>query len=219
MTDDTLAARVRSAEITHRERVYDGFFKVDRLAIRQDGPDGARDLMREVFERGHAAAVLLYDPKVDCVALVEELRAGPLAAGLGREQCFALGPVAGGIEMKDGESPEEAAIEAALREVEEEAGMAITREDLIGPLSTMVSPGGTSEVIHHFIACVDLSEVIDGSVHGLEDENEEIVTRVLRRGEARSLIGRGIQNGLTVTLLMLLETMIPAIFQNERRED
>ena len=196
------------AEIMARERVYDGIFKVDRLTIRQTGPSGENTFEREVFERGQSVAVLLYDPVADCVALVEELRAGPMAAGLAPEQWRALGPVAGGIDIVSGLSPEEDAAGAALREVEEETGIVISRDDLHGPLSTMVSPGGTSEVIHHFIACVDLSTVIDGSVHGLKIEYEEIVTRILDRDEARVLVGSGIQNGLAVTLLMLLETMI-----------
>lgn len=198
----------RIGKIMKRERAYDGFFKVDRLTVEQSGPSGTSTYTREVFERGHAAAVLLYDRQSDQVLLVEELRAGPLAAGLPSAQCWSLGPVAGGIEMKDGMCPEEAAIQAALREVEEEAGFSITREDLRGPLSTMVSPGGTSEVIHHFIACVDLSSVAHGAVHGLVEENEEIVTHLMRREDARALVGAGIQNGLAITLLMMLESMV-----------
>lgn len=207
----------RTAKITNRRRVYDGFFKMDQIEIEQDGPAGKTTYTREVFERGHSAAVLLYDPATDCIALVEELRAGPMAAGLPREQCWSLGPVAGGIELKDGDDPARAAIQTALREAEEEAGVIISEGDLKGPLSTMVSPGGTSEVIHHFIACVDLSNIIDGSVHGLKDENEEIITHVMSRGQARCMIGNGIQNGLTITLLMLLEAMIENGFRPEKQ--
>ena len=196
------------AEITARKRVYDGFFKMDKLSIRQTGPSGEHTYTREVFERGHSVAVLLYDPVSDQVALIEELRAGPLAAGLPLDKCRALGVVAGGIEARDGESPEDAARQTAIREVEEEAGIVLCSENLYGPLSTMVSPGGTSEVIHHFIACVDLAHAIDGSVHGLADENEEIITRILSREEARALVGNGIQNGLAITLLILLDRMI-----------
>jgi ADP-ribose pyrophosphatase len=198
----------KNVEVLKKARVYDGFFKVDLLEMKRTTEHGETTLVREVFERGHSASVLLFDPDMDCVLLVEELRAGPVAAGLGIDECFCLGPVAGGIEMKDGVSPEEAAIQAALREVEEESGMIITREELAGPVSTMVSPGGTSEIIHHFVAMVDLSKVVEGSVHGVASEDEEIVSKVVSRADARAMIGSGIQNGLTVTSMMMLDMLI-----------
>src|SRR3546814_15185892 len=39
-------------------------------------------MAREIFERGHAAAVLLYDPARDAVVLIEQFRPGAYAAGV-----------------------------------------------------------------------------------------------------------------------------------------
>ena len=206
-----------NAEITARKRVYDGFFKVEQLAIRQTGPSGEQNYTREVFERGNSVAVLLYDPDMDCVVLIEELRPGPLAAGLSLESCRALGPVAGTIEPDNDISLADAAVKTALREVEEETGHIILENQLRGPLSTMVSPGGTSEVIHHFIAIVDIDGMTHGSVHGLKDEHEEIITHIISREEACELIGNGIQNGLAITLLILLQRMIDNGFRAEEK--
>src|SRR6218665_1855659 len=59
------------ARIVQKDRVFDGFFKMDELTIEQDTHDGgSMTVKRLIFERGHAVAILGYDPARDEVLLV-----------------------------------------------------------------------------------------------------------------------------------------------------
>jgi ADP-ribose pyrophosphatase len=81
----------RKITILNRDRAYDGFFKIDRYRLRQEADGVSFDLTRELFERGHAAALLPYDPVLDAVLVVEEFRIGNMAAGLPEGQWFSPG--------------------------------------------------------------------------------------------------------------------------------
>ncbi len=142
---------------------YQGFFRVDRYKLRHRRFDGtwSRPLQREVFARGHAAAVLPYDPVRDKVVLIEQFRVGALAAGLSP---VVLEPVAGMIE--DGEAPEA----VARREAEEEVGCTVRRLELIGRFLT--SPGGSSETITLYCGEVDSTQA--NGLFGLDSEDEDI---------------------------------------------
>lgn len=183
------------AKIIRKERAYNGFFKVDRLLI--DPENGGAPLTREVFERGASAALLPYDPVRNRVLVVSEVRAGALAAGFD-SGLARLGPIAGSIE------PGETAIANIQHEALEEAGLDLSSARLLGGPTTMVSPGGTSEIIHHFIAVMDLPDELDGSEYGLGSENEHTVVRLMDVGVATDSIWTGVTNGLLTTLLLTL---------------
>src|SRR5215470_16536023 len=70
-------------ELIARERVYDGYFAIDRHRLRHRRFDGTwtAEFVREVIERGDSAAILLYDPERDAVVLVEQFRLPALLAG------------------------------------------------------------------------------------------------------------------------------------------
>lgn len=76
------------------------------------------EVTREIFERGHAAVLLPFDPVRDEVVLVEQIR---IAAYDTSESPWLLEMVAGMIE--DGETPED----VARREAVEEAGLVVGR--------------------------------------------------------------------------------------------
>ena len=63
-------------EIIARETVDDGFFSVVRYRFRHRRFNGemSAEVQREVFERGHAAVLLPYDPLRDEVVLIEQIR-------------------------------------------------------------------------------------------------------------------------------------------------
>jgi ADP-ribose pyrophosphatase len=92
--------------IDGHETLFQGYFRVDRYTLRhrlfRDG--WSRPIQREIFERGHAVAVLPYDPVLDSVVLIEQFRAGPLAAG---DEPWVIEAIAGIVE--DGESAEDVA--------------------------------------------------------------------------------------------------------------
>jgi ADP-ribose pyrophosphatase len=157
-----------SAIIEKRDRLYDGFLKVYRYEFDVEKHDGGRTrIVRDVMERGHAVAVLAHDPKRDEVVLGNEFRPGALVAG---DYPYTDNLVAGSI---DGD---ESVLDAAVREMREEAGLKLGNPVLIHS-GAYVSSGGTSEKIAIVYGTVDTS--LAGGVHGNESEDEDILSVVL----------------------------------------
>ena len=71
------------AELVRHEVAFQGYFKVVRYFFRHTLHEGGMSgvISREVFERGQAGAVLLYDPDRDEVVLIRLFRAGSYIAG------------------------------------------------------------------------------------------------------------------------------------------
>ncbi len=173
---------------------HDGYFRIEvyRLRHRRFGGGWTEVMTRELFERGHAAVVLPYDPARDRVVLIEQFRIGAYAAGLGP---WMIEAVAGIIEP--GEAPEE----VVRREALEEAGCAVTALEAIG--TVMPSPGGSSEILHLYCGRVDSAGV--GGLHGLEHEHEDIRAFTLPLDAALERLARGeIVNGNAVMTLQWL---------------
>lgn len=160
-------------EILKRETAFQGHFRIDRYRLRFRLHDGgmSREITRELFERGHAVAVLPYDPVRDAVVLLEQFRIGALEAPGGP---WCLEPVAGIID--EGETLED----VARREAREEAGLELSA--LIKMHDYLSSPGGTSERVTLYLGRVDAANA--GGLHGLADEAEDIRSLVLGFDEA-----------------------------------
>jgi len=167
-------------EVTERTAVFSGYFRVDRYRLRHRRFDGGwtGEMTREVFERGHAAAVLPYDPARDVVVLIEQFRIGALAAGL---EPWLIETVAGIVE------PGETAEDVVRREAREEAGCEILALERIG--AVMPSPGGCSEVLDLFCGRVAADGL--GGLHGVDDEHEDIRAFALPLSEALDRLARG----------------------------
>jgi ADP-ribose pyrophosphatase len=167
-------------EILDKTICYDGFFRMERYRLRHRLFSGAwsRVLTRELFERGHAAAVLPYDPALDAVVLVEQFRIGALEAP---GSPWLLEIVAGIIDP--GETP----ADVVRREAVEEANCQI--QELIHIYDYFVSPGGTSERISLFCGKVDASSV--GGLCGLPAEEEDICVTVVPFAEAIAQLHAG----------------------------
>jgi len=167
-------------EILDRTVVFDGHFQMVRYRLRhwQFAGGFGPELRREVFRRGHAAAVLPYDPVRDEVALVEQFRVGALETPF---DPWLLEPVAGIVE--DDESAEQ----VARREALEEAGVAVL--DLAPVCSCFMSPGGSSEIVHVFIGRIDARGA--GGIFGLEDEGEDIKVHLLPFAQVQAWLDEG----------------------------
>jgi len=156
-------AKQPSARIRAAQPLSTGFLKLTRYELDTDKHDGGtQTIVREVMERGHAVAVLGYDPQRDEVVLVNEFRPGCLVAG---DPPFTDNLCAGGI--ADGESP----LAAASREMMEETGLRLESAVLVHP-GAYVSSGGTSEKIAIVVGIVDASRA--GGIHGNITESEDI---------------------------------------------
>lgn len=159
------------------ERPFDGYFKLDRYTVahRRFAGGWTESFSREVFERGHAVVVLLYDPRLDAVIMVEQFRIGAFAAArtspwMERDESPWLMECVAGI-IDSGQKPED----TARRESIEEAGCAV--ETLIPVQRVLVSPGGSTEIVYVFCGIADASKA--GGVHGLEHEHEDIRVHVV----------------------------------------
>jgi ADP-ribose pyrophosphatase len=183
-------------EIIDRETAYQGFFRIDRYRLRHRLYSGgwSGEVAREIFERGNAVGVLLYDPAHDALVLIEQFRLPAHLAGFAGWQ---LEIVAGIIDR-----PGESALDVVHREAKEEAGLAIEGEVL--PIHRyLTSPGGSTETVALYCGRVDSSDA--GGIHGLADEHEDIKVIVKTYDEAMALLRAGkIDNGFTIVALYWL---------------
>ena len=150
-------------EIIRREELYKRFFRVEKIFLRHKLFNGGwgKEIGRDLFIRGEAVAVLLYDPQFDLIGMVEQFRIGALNESAG-PWCYEA--VAGMLE--NGESPED----VARRELVEEANLTPYAMEYI--CNYLSSPGGSDEKLHLFCGICDLSSA--GGVFGLAEEGEDI---------------------------------------------
>ncbi|EMW0564438.1 TPA: ADP-ribose diphosphatase [Vibrio parahaemolyticus] len=184
----------RDVEIISKESVFEGFFKMVKYRFKHKlFASGWSDVVeREMFERGHAAAMLPYDPKTDQVVIIEQIRIGALE----HEHPWQLEIVAGMIDRA------ESAEEVIRREAEEEAGITVGR--VASVTSYYPSSGGCSEKLDVFVGEVDASKA--HGIHGLDYEDEDIRVHVLSREQAYQWVKDGIfENGASIIALQWLQ--------------
>ena len=70
----------KDVEILEEKNVYNGYFKMNSYKVRYKLFDGnwSRIFGREVLMRGDVVGVVLYDPSLDKVVLIEQFRIGAL---------------------------------------------------------------------------------------------------------------------------------------------
>ncbi|CEO40370.1 ADP-ribose diphosphatase [Photobacterium kishitanii] len=186
----------QDVEVLATTTVYDGFFKMVKYRLRHRLFAGgwSGEFERELFERGHAAAVLPYDPIRDQVVLIEQFRIGAMAADC---QPWQLEIVAGMLDH-DNESPEQ----VVRREATEESGLVLGKTEKISRY--LSSSGGCSEVLDIFISEVD-SRLAQG-IHGVASESEDIRVHVVSRNQAYQWLESGkIENAATIIALQWLQ--------------
>lgn len=180
------------------ETKYQGFFKLNeyQLTHKLFSQKQSNAFTREIFERGDAVVIMLYDPDKDTLLLLEQFRPGVLRAN---ETPWMLEFVAG--MFNENESP----IDVAVRESKEEANIEVNPESIKLIMKYFSSPGAMSEQIYLYWATFDSSKVLSGSVYGLADENEDIMLHLVSRIDALALLTEGkISNAATVIGLQWL---------------
>ena len=183
-----------TVELVDHVVAYQGRFRVSRYQFRHGLYQGGQSavLKREVFERGHAAAVLPYDPRRDEVVLIRQFRAGCYVAG---RHPWSWEIVAGIIE--DGETAES----LVRREAGEEAALEI--REVIPMHDVIISPGACSEACAVFLGHADTTNA--GGIFGLAAEGENILAKVLPFAEVRTMLEHGeIDNAIGVIAVQWL---------------
>lgn len=176
-----------------KKPLYHGFFKLDGYDVEHESFEGGTlQIHREHLERGDAIAMLLYDPNLDDVLLIEQFRIGPAVHG---DQAWLIEVVAGMVD--EGEAP----AAAARREAVEEAGYEPYQVEHLGRYYS--TPGGSSERIDLYLGLVDRSKPV-GDGGGMKHEHEDIRPFWISRAEAMSwLAGGKIDSGAPMLALLL----------------
>jgi len=190
-------------EVVERTTPFRGYFQLDHYSLKHRLFEGgwSGEMSREIFERGHAVAVLPYDPVRDEVVLIEQFRPGAYAALASEWFDDGASPwliecVAGIIEK--GENPDE----VARREMIEETGLSVSK--LTKLFHYLVSPGGSSESV--FLYCAQVDATNAGGVYGMTDEHENIRVFSASANEAFELVDQGrIINAMTIVALQWLK--------------
>ena len=152
-------------EIKNRERILDGFFKVDKLEVEYDRFDnnGRNSVIRYNLERPEASAVILENVSSNKVVIVEQFRfsiaSKPGQSGWAHEIIAGL--------VDPGEKP----IDAAYRETIEESGYKVKKLNHI--YTFYPSIGISNETVYIFHGEVTDEDKINAG-GGMEEESEDL---------------------------------------------
>ena len=181
-------------EVLGIETAFQGYYRLDRWRVRHTLFAGgwSAEQTREIFERGHAAAVLPYDPTSDRVVLIEQFR----VAAIAKVATPWLIEIPAGI-IDDGEEPGE----TVCREAMEEAGLDLANLTYITRF--LPSAGAMTEEVHVFAARIDATGA--GGLHGVDGEGEDIRVLTLAADEAIAMAqdGRIVSGSAVIALLWL----------------
>lgn len=150
--------------------------------------------VREAYDRGNGAVILLYNTTAQTVILTRQFRLPTFingnADGMLIEACAGL------LDKDDPES-------CIRREAEEETGYRLS--DVKKVYEAYMSPGSVTEILYFYIAAYDHSmKVHEGG--GLEEEQEHIEVLELPFEKAWSMIATGeLRDAKTIMLLQYLK--------------
>ncbi len=181
-------------EVLSKETLFKGFFSMVKYRFRHKLFEGgwSQTIEREMFERGHAAAMLPYDPVTDQVVIIEQIRVGALE----HEHPWQLEIVAGIIDR------DESAEQVVRREAVEEAGIEVSLLEKV--TSYYPSSGGCSEMLDVYVGKVDASTA--QGIHGLDYEGEDIRVHVVSREQAYQWVVNGkFENGASIIAVQWLQ--------------
>lgn len=146
--------------------------------------------VRETYDRGHGAGVLLYNRQKRTVILTRQFRFPVWYMG---DQAAWLVEVPAG--KLDGDDP----LTCARKEAEEETGYGV--RDLTLVATPYMSPGSITERLWLYVGEYEASSRISAG-GGLEHEGEDIETLEIPFAEAMAMLERGeIADGKTIILL------------------
>jgi GDP-mannose pyrophosphatase NudK len=177
--------------IQKTELLSDNWYLLNKVTYNyQEENKSIETHIREVYDRGNGAAILLYNSTEKTVILTRQFR---LPSYLNGNKTGMMIEVCAGL--LDQDHPEQ----CIIRETEEETGYRISKVQKV--METYMSPGAVTEILHLFIGEYnDSMKVADGG--GLEHEQEHIEVMKFPFEEAFAMIEKGeIKDAKTVILL------------------
>lgn len=154
--------------------------------------------IREVYDRGNGAAILLYNTEHKTIVLTRQFRLPTYLNG--NTSGMLIEACAG---MLDEDNP----IDCIIRETEEETGYRLSSVEKI--FQSYMSPGAVTEMLHFFIGEYQ-SDMKISEGGGLADEHEHIEVMELPFSEAYRMIASGeITDAKTIMLLQYAKINLP----------
>ena len=188
-----------SITIQKTELLSDNWYILNKVSFDYKMEDqDSETQVREVYDRGNGAVILLYNSTNKTVVLTRQFRLPTYlngnTSGMVIEACAGL---------LDTENPEE----CIIRETEEETGYRLSSVKKV--FQSYMSPGSVTEILHFFIGEYQPNmKVSDGS--GLAEEHENIEVLEYPFQQAYQMIASGeIIDAKTIMLLQYAKINLP----------
>ena len=177
--------------IEKTELLSDNWYLLNKVTYNyQEEKKSVETHIREVYDRGNGAAILLYNSSQKTVILTRQFR---LPSYLNGNKTGMMIEVCAGL--LDQDHPEQ----CIIRETEEETGYRIAKVQKV--FETYMSPGAVTEILYLFVGEYDETmKVHEGG--GLDAEQEHIEVMELPFDQVYAMIATGeIKDAKTVMLL------------------
>lgn len=185
----------QQVKILKNEVLSDNWYILRKLTYQIRKADGEWETqIREAYDRGNGAAILLYNLEKGSVILTRQFRMPTFING--NTTGMLIEACAGILDAEDAEA-------CIKRETEEETGYQLTAVKKV--FEAYMSPGSVTEILHFFIgAYTPEMKLYAGG--GLDEEQESIEVLELPFAEAYRMISAGtIRDGKTIMLLQYLK--------------
>lgn len=174
-----------------KELLSDNWYSLNKVTFEYQREDGTWETqIREAYDRGNGAVILLYNKEKNTVVLTRQFRMPTYING--NKDGMMIEACAGILEKGNAE-------ETIKMEVEEETGYKIDKVEKI--FESYMSPGSVTEILHFFIGKYeDQMKVSAGG--GATDETENIEVLEMTFDHALKLLENGkIRDAKTIMLL------------------
>lgn len=178
-----------------KELLSDNWYSLNKVTFEYQREDGEWETqVREAYDRGNGAVILLYNKEKSTVILTRQFRMPTYLNG--NENGMMVEACAGILEKGNAE-------QTIIMEVEEETGYKITEVQKV--FESYMSPGSVTEVLYFFIGQYEENmKVSDGG--GAEDETENIEVLEMTFQQALQMMSSGeIKDAKTIMLLQYAE--------------
>ena len=178
-------------EIKETKLLSDNWYILNKVTYSyQKENEASQTHIREIYDRGNGAAILLYNTYKKTVILTRQFR---LPTFLNGNKSGMMIEVCAGLLDQDN------AEECIIRETEEETGYRLNRVQKV--METYMSPGAVTEILYLFVGEYDETmKVSEGG--GLDHEQENIEVLEYTFDEAYAMIESGeILDAKTILLL------------------
>lgn len=199
MNNNRPVPRADSKRIRVQERstLSDRWARLEQVKFDYQRSDGTwQTQQREIYHRGHGAAVLLFNRDKRTIVLIRQFRFPAWEEG---DDGFLLEVPAGVIETDD-------PFDTIRRETEEETGFIIDSPEYL--FKAYCTPGSVTEQIHYFAASYDSERRVSAG-GGLAQEGEDIEVLEVTLADAMRWITEGqVIDAKTILLILYAQCHI-----------